>query len=87
MPNAWDRRGRLVPRDEYEEAKYQESQNRVARFVALAGGDDSVPSTRDVRMLDTGEQEWEPPEVVRSHDPHTLESARAALAEAMNSRG
>lgn len=87
MPSAWDRRGRLVPRDEYEEAKFQESQDRVARFVALAGGSDDAPDRRSVRMLDTEQQEWEPPEVVRSHDPHTLEAARAALAEAMNSRG
>ena len=86
MPRSLDRRGHLVDANEFEAQKEAERQARLDRFTAKAGGLGQHQSTRDVVPLDS-EPEWEPPEFVRSHDPHTLEAMRARLVEARNSRG
>lgn len=85
MPRPLDRRGHLVAEEEFEEQKEREREARIARFVQRAGPQPTARDPRAVQML--GQEEWEPPETVRSHDPHTLEATRARLVEAMNSRG
>lgn len=87
MPSPFDRRGRLVSPEEFEEQKEREREERIAKFVTRAGGVAGQP--RDpyaVAPLDAPDFDYEPPSP-RSHDPHTLEASRARLVEAMNSRG
>ena len=86
MPKPIDRRGRLMPEAEFEEQKEREREDRLRRFTQRAGGLAPTGTNREVIPLDLDEPEWQPPST-RSHDPHTLEAARARLVEAMNSRG
>lgn len=85
MPRALDRRGHLVPTDEFEAARDRERQARLTRFAAGAGVAAPDPGARrPVRMLDAEDDEF--PDT-RSHDPHFLETQRAALVHHLNSRG
>lgn len=83
MPSPIDRRGRLVPEQEWEDQKEAERAARLARFTRGMGGRMPAPGSREVIPLDQDEPDWEPPSP-RPHDPHTLEALRMGLVAANN---